>query len=75
MERPETGVDRAITKMGGGPEGKRAIAALFGISEQAINNFARKGWFPTDRARVVSEVTGIPVADLVRADIRPLLNS
>jgi hypothetical protein len=67
-----TGVDKAIEAAGG----KRQLAALFNVTEQAINNFKRKGWFPVDRARVVADAYGIPLADLVRADFRQaLLNS
>lgn len=68
------GVEQAIIKAGGGTEGIAKLAELFGCTPQAITNFRRKGWFPPERAQQVSDVYGIPVAELVRSDIRQLLN-
>lgn len=68
-----SGVEQAIDKAGGGTKGKQAIAELLGVTEQAINNFSRKGWFPLERARQVADVYGLPLADLVRPDIRQAL--
>lgn len=72
-----SGVNQAIEKAGKGDvaEGKRQIATALGITPQAISNFERKGWFPLERARQVSELYGIPLADLVRPDIRQTLLS
>lgn len=69
----ENGVDKAIAAAGGGPDGKKALAELFGCKVQFINTCLRKGWFPTDRARQVADAYGIPLVDLVRADVRAAL--
>ena len=67
------GVDTALEKAGGGPDAYKTIAALLEVTVPAIYRFRRKGWFPLDRAKVVSEKYDIPLADLVRNDIREAL--
>lgn len=69
----QSGIERAIHEAGGEVAGIKAIAELLGVTPNAIYKFRRKGWFPTDRARRVSEVYGIPLADLVRSDVRAAL--
>jgi hypothetical protein len=71
----KNGVDLALDKAGGGPEAFKRIADLFEppISVPAIYKFRRQGWFPFDRAKVVAQAYGLPLADLVRADIREAL--
>lgn len=74
-EAQESGVDKAIAAAGGGPEAYKKIAALLGTELTFIYLSRRRGYFPPDRARVVSDAYGIPLAELVSAKIRPLLNS
>ncbi|MFL6728085.1 MAG: YdaS family helix-turn-helix protein [Sphingomicrobium sp.] len=66
-----SGVQQAIDKAGG----KKPLADLFGVTEQAINRFLTKGYFPLERARQVADVYGIPLADMVRDDIALALRS
>ena len=69
------GVDIALEKAGGGSEAYRTIAEIFDppISVEAIYKFRRQGWFPLERARRIAEVYDLPLADLVRNDIREAL--
>lgn len=72
----KTGVDIALEKAGGGIDAAcKAIADLFNppISAEAIYKFRRQGWFPLERAKIVSERYDIPLADLVRGDIAEAL--
>lgn len=75
MAEEKNGVDKAIDAAGGGTNGIAALAKLFTTTPQAVYKFRRQGWFPLDRARVVADTYGVPLAELVRADIRQLLNS
>lgn len=69
-----TGVETAIEKAGGGPAGKKQLASLFGTTVQFVDNCKRKGWFPLERARQVADVYGMPLADLVKSDLRDVLS-
>lgn len=67
------GVQMAIDAAGGGSEGPKHLAVLLGTSVQFIYNSRRKGWFPLDRARKIAEVYQLPLADLVKDDVRRAL--
>lgn len=76
------GVDLAITKIAGDDVSPQArhkatqqLAEMFDppITVPAIYKFRRQGWFPIDRAKVVADRLEIPLADLVREDIREAL--
>ena len=54
----ETAHERAFKLLGGAPGIKRS----FGISLQAAHKWAKR--VPVDRARKVSELTGVPAAEL-----------
>lgn len=80
MGEEKNGVQRAVEKAAGEGgtfyQGAKAIADLFGVNVQFIYAAARKkGYLPLERARIVSDTYGIPLADLVKADIRAALNA
>lgn len=77
-EEQKSGVERAIEAAAPGKstiEGARALAALFNCEVQFIYQCRRKGWFPIPRAQQVAETYGIPLADLVKAEVRAALNA
>jgi hypothetical protein len=76
------GVDLVIAKITGDDPSPKArydatqeLADLFNppITVPAIYKFRRQGWFPIDRAKIISEKYDIPLSDLVRGDIREAL--
>lgn len=71
----DTGIDRALAAAGGGPEAYKRIAELLGTSLNFVYLSKRRGYFPPERARMISDAYGIPLTDLVSAKLRPLLNS
>lgn len=78
MADQEQGVDQALRKAGDGtitPESYKKIAELLGVKLQFIYTCRRKGFFPPERARVVSDAYGIPLSELVSAPVRALLNA
>lgn len=79
MDEEKNGVQRAIEKAAGGGtfyQGALAIATLLGVKIQFLYAAAnKKGYLPVERARVVSDTYGIPLADLVKADVRAALNA
>lgn len=78
------GVDIALQKLSDGKpltaenRGRAATKLaemLDNISVPAIYKFRRQGYFPLDRAKVVAAELSIPLADLVRDDVREALLS
>lgn len=79
MGEERNGVQQAVDKAANGGTfyaGADAIAKLLGVKIQFIYAAAnKKGYLPVDRARVVSDTYGVPLADLVKADVRAALNA
>ena len=75
MTQDPTGVDRALDAAGGGPEAYKKLAEQLGVSVNFIYLSKRRGYFPPERGRVIADLYGIPLADLISAKLRPLLNS
>jgi hypothetical protein len=73
------GVDAALKKASGNgeitPESYKKIAELLGVSVQFIYNAKRKGFFPPERARVISDDYRVPLARLVSPQVAALLHS
>lgn len=78
------GVDQALRALSDGKPltaetrgaaAKKLAEMLDGISVPAIYKFRRQGYFPLDRAKVVAAQLEIPLADLVRDDVREALLS
>jgi hypothetical protein len=70
------GVKIAIEKIGGDePAAIRKLAGMFDppISPEAVYKFRRQGWWPLERARTISEKLDLPLADLVKDDVRAAL--
>lgn len=68
-------VEKAAGEDGTVYQGAMILKDLLGCSVEFIYACLRKGWFPVDKARIVSDTYGIPLADLVKADIRAALNA
>jgi len=75
----KAGVDAALKKAGGDgditPESYKKIADLLGVKLQFIYTCRRKGFFPPERARMVSDAYGVPLAELVSPQVAALLNT
>lgn len=73
------GVDQALKKASGNgevtPESYKKIAELLGVRVQFIYTCRRKGFFPPERARVVADAYGVPLAQLVSPQVAALLHS
>jgi hypothetical protein len=54
--------------------GSRAkLAERWSISVQAIHEFVQKGYLPIDRAKDAAVWSGVPLRELVRPDIRKVM--
>lgn len=63
---------RRVIDDAGGPT---ALAALWGISREAIYDFERRGYFPLDRAKdAIERWPAHRLRDLVRPDIRDAMD-
>jgi hypothetical protein len=67
------GVQRAVEAAG--ENGVTRIAEQIATTTQFVSMSKRRGWLPLEKARIVSELYGIPLADLVRADIASALRA
>ena len=56
-----TGIGRAIIAIGGQSE----LARQLGVTQQAINQWYRRGLVPTGRAADVHKLTGVPISELI----------
>ena len=76
MSEPQpTGVERLITAAGGGPEAYKKIAHDIGTSLNFVYLSVKRGYLPPERARIASDLYGVPVIDLVSAKVRRLLQN
>lgn len=75
----QRGVDQALLRAGGTseitPDSYKKIAELLNVKVQFIYTCRRKGFFPPDRARVVADAYGVPLAHIVSPQVAALLNS
>jgi hypothetical protein len=70
----KNGVDLVIEKEGGEPaEAIKTIAGHLGVSVPAVYKFRRQGWWPLERAQALAERYDLPLADLVKEDMRAAL--
>lgn len=71
----QNGIDKALEKTGEATFYAQAkkLAELLGVTVQFIYKSQKKGWLPIGRARQVSDAYGIPLDELVRADVRAAL--
>lgn len=60
-----TGIDKCVTAAGS----QLAVAERLDITQQAVNGFVQKGYFPIDRAIQAQRIWGVPFVELVRPDI------
>lgn len=65
------GINRAIEAAGS----EEILADQLGVSQQFINKSKKKGFLPIERARIAADLHGIPLIDLVRADIAAAMRS
>lgn len=55
-----------------GPQAE--IAEVLGVTEPFVSKCVKRGWFPMDRARTLSDKYGVPFADLINPRLRDFLN-
>lgn len=65
----ETGLRRAVKFAGG----VTAFARSIGVSHQAVYQWLRRGWLTPARAQQVSELYGVPAAELLNPEITKLV--
>ncbi len=63
-------VDTVIAAAGG----RQPLAEFFDVKLQAIHGFRQKGWLPLDRAKAAADRFGLPIRELVRADVREAMD-
>lgn len=63
-----SGIQMAIINAGGQSALARALSAagIERIAQRTVSDWAKKGYVPTRCVRAVSEITGIPLGDLLR---------
>lgn len=61
-----SGVDKAVLLAG--RDGRAVLASTLGVSRQAIHQYVQQRWMPIDRARVVHQLFGIPMVELVKPE-------
>jgi hypothetical protein len=59
------GITAAVDKAGS----QAKLAEQIGVRPQFITKALRQGWLPMEKAKIVNDLHGIPLIDLVRADI------
>jgi len=59
----------AIQRMGG----QERVASLFNVSQQAVSQWAVRGYAPVQKAKAMSDVSGVDWRALVHPDLRDLL--
>ena len=64
-----TGIDKAVQAAGS----KSALAALLGISQQAVSKMQRRGFCPIKRAEQIAAAFPIPVDELLNPEMVRLM--
>lgn len=67
----KSAIEKAVEKAGS----QAALAEQIGVKPQFLTKALRQGWLPLDRAKVVNDLYGIPLVDLVRNDIADAMRS
>ncbi len=57
------------------PAARAELAKLLGVTAQAMHQFVKQGWFPLDRAKAIAAAYDVPLAPLVRPDIREVMTA
>jgi DNA-binding transcriptional regulator YdaS (Cro superfamily) len=74
-----SGIEKALAVMavreGVRPGGAEALAEALGVSQQAVSQWKAHGYVPPRRARQITELTGVPVAELVHPHIAELMRA
>ncbi len=65
----QSGLARAVQFAGG----VSAFAQSLGVTHQAVYQWLRRGWLTPKRAEQVSELYGVPAADLLDPEITKLV--
>lgn len=69
MTDTPSGIQRAVTTAGS----QRALAAILGVSQQAVMQWVRRGYAPAERVVEIEAQLGIPRAELINPRLRDLL--
>lgn len=64
----ETGIERAVQMHGTQSLFAEQLSAKLGekVAQSRVSTWLANGYVPTERAQAVSDITGIPLADLIR---------
>ena len=64
-------IDTAIEKAGNGVR----LAIQLDVSPQYISKARRQGWLSLDKAKIVHDLYGIPLVDLVHRDLAGVMRA
>lgn len=72
-----TGIEKAIAALAerdtlARPGGAEVLAERLGVSQQAVSGWKAKGWVPAGRAKAISDMTKVPMRELVHPNIAEL---
>lgn len=64
----ETGIERAVQMHGTQSLFAEQLSAKLGktVAQSRVSTWLANGYVPTERAQAVSDITGIPLTDLIR---------
>lgn len=65
----QTGIQRAVEAAGS----QHRLAALLGVSQQAVAQWVARGYAPASRIIEIEAQLGIPRAELIQPSLRDLL--
>lgn len=71
MNRQDAGVAEAIDAAGS----QSALAAMLGVSQQAVSSWVRQGWVPLRRAREIEMLYGVPRSALINPRVAELVGA
>jgi len=67
----KSAIDKAIEKAGNG----LALAVQLDVSPQYISKARGQGWLSYDKAKIVHDLYGIPLVDLVHKDLARVMHA